>query len=163
MKLLIVLRRELTIKYLRNNNKMSIQIPMRKLQLIWRKSLASIHYCILSLYMRTCYQRFLLFMFFSIHTASVLLTHVLLCICRWLEDGLEIPGETKHYMDIPNLDRNYHRSILTCQGTNEIGVSETETILDIECKKHCLQARCEGLWFMYWHIQKLLNIWHDMK
>lgn len=50
----------------------------------------------------------------------------------WLEDGVPIAGQTKNYMDIPNLDRSYHRSKLTCRATNEIGDSEATTMLDIE-------------------------------
>lgn len=61
---------------------------------------------------------------------------VIIClyICRWYKDGEFIPGESKFTLDIANLNRDDHRSILMCEGENAIGVSRATTTLDIECK-----------------------------
>ena len=58
----------------------------------------------------------------------------LIFLYRWLLDEVPVKGQTKHYLDIPNLDHSYYRSILKCRGTNAIGYTDTSTVLDIECK-----------------------------
>ncbi|XP_071176176.1 irregular chiasm C-roughest protein-like [Mytilus edulis] len=51
---------------------------------------------------------------------------------KWYKDGEFIPGESKFTLDIANLNRDDHRSILMCEGENAIGVSRATTTLDIE-------------------------------
>ncbi|XP_022323502.2 kin of IRRE-like protein 1 isoform X1 [Crassostrea virginica] len=50
---------------------------------------------------------------------------------RWLRDGHLIRGQTRSYLDIPQISSDYHQNTIACEATNTIGSSMAEITLDI--------------------------------
>ncbi|XP_060078251.1 kin of IRRE-like protein 1 isoform X2 [Ylistrum balloti] len=51
---------------------------------------------------------------------------------KWYHDGVVIDGSNQNYLDIPSIKRDYHQSRITCEGSNAVGSTRANEVLQVQ-------------------------------